>query len=325
VSFKSSKPSFQLSKDPKRNKQYDIILGSILNHSVTVADIAKFGSTMMHKEKLHPHFFGTHSLKINALYLTFFSLQLPYEYTNPKYLHKKITEVEGIEILKLFERRISERIPVEYITEEAYYLGNKFYVNEHVLIPRSLMNTRFTDFLKAVPWENFRVLDLCTGSGCIGITLALLHPKIQVDLSDISKDALNVAAINVKQHGLTERVNCIHSNLFENIHDKYDLIITNPPYVTEREYQAQPAEVKNEPSRALKAGKRWLGPYSSNTHPSQTIFKSKWTVNCRNWVYGIQTVKKYLFKHSLYLVQISIPFWEGITFRYSDWVDRLSR
>lgn len=221
---------------------------------MTVKDIAYFGAKRMCQAKLHPHFFGDHSLKTTALYLTFFALKLPYEYTNPDYLNKEITVNDAEKILQLFEKRISNRIPVEYITNESYYLGNPFYVNEHVLVPRSLMNTRFSDFLKFDQWKNYRVLDLCTGSGCIGISLALLNTKITVDLVDISVEALAVALVNINKYDLHNRVKCIQSDLFQNIQNKYDMIITNPPYVPLREYAQQPPEVKNEPAIALKAG-----------------------------------------------------------------------
>lgn len=224
----------------------------------TVKSIARFGARLMKQAKLHPHFLANHSLKSTALYLTFFALKLPYEYTNPNYLNQKITEADAEYILQLFEERISKRIPAEYITQESYYLERPFYVNEYVLVPRSLMNTRFDDFLKSVEWENYRVLDLCTGSGCIGITLALLHPNITVDLADISAEALAVASLNIQKYNLTHRVTCIQSDLFQNIEKKYDIIISNPPYVPLDEYDQQPPEVKNEPAIALKAGRDGL-------------------------------------------------------------------
>ncbi len=145
-------------------------------------------------------------------------------------------------------------MPVEYITNESYYLGRPFYVNKDVLVPRSLMNTRFSDFLRSAIWKNYRVLDLCTGSGCIGISLALLNDQIRVDLADISNDALAVALVNIKKYGLTSRVKCIQSDLFQDIEDQYDIIISNPPYVPLNEYYQQPIEVRNEPEIALKAG-----------------------------------------------------------------------
>lgn len=241
-------------QNQKRDRQYKDFLETCGNNAVTVDEITRFGAKLMKKAKLHPHFFSDRSFKSIALYLTFFSLSLPYEYKNNTYLNKTITYAEANKILQLFEKRISARIPVEYVTHEAYYLGKPFYVNEHVLVPRSVMNTRFVDFLQMAKWENYRVLDLCTGSGCIGITLALLNPKIQVDLVDISSDALSVALINIKKYSLEDRVKCIQSNLFQNVQGKYDIIISNPPYVSEAEYKYQPAEIKNEPIIALRAG-----------------------------------------------------------------------
>lgn len=245
-------PTF--SQDKKREKIYQLFIASSNQGKMTVKHLARGGCKLMRKAKVHYHFFADHSLYKNALYLALFYLNLPYEYNNRHYLNRKITPSETMGIIKLFERRITERVPVEYITQEAYYLGKKFYVNKHVLVPRSLMSTQFKDFLNKVQWKNYRVLDLCAGSGCVGVTLALLNPNIKVDLVDISHDALAVARINVKNFGLEERVTCIQSDLFENIQEKYDLIITNPPYVTEIEYQQQPLEIKNEPKIALTAG-----------------------------------------------------------------------
>lgn len=212
----------------------------------------------MRKAKLHPHFFANNTLSQTALHLALFGLGLPYEYQNPEYLNQTLTESQTVAILTLIEKRIAQRIPVEYITQEADYLGHTFYVNEHVLVPRSIMSTRFEDFLQLVPWQNYRVLDLCTGSGCIGISLALLNSTIKVDLADISEEALKVAKINITKYALGNRVKTIQSDIFENIHEKYDLIITNPPYVSAKDYQKIPLEFKNEPKLALESGKDGL-------------------------------------------------------------------
>jgi ribosomal protein L3 glutamine methyltransferase len=209
----------------------------------------------MRKAKLHAHFFGNNSLQASAQYLACFTLNLPYEHTNDLLT---LDLPQALSVISVFEHKITNRLPVEYITKEAWYLGHKFYVNEHVLIPRSLMSTRFNDFLNMIPWKNYRVLDLCTGSGCIGISLALLNPHISVDLVDLSLDALDVAVTNIKLHGLEERVRCIHSDLFTNIHGKYDLIISNPPYVSRKEYKKIPPEFKHEPKMALESGKDGL-------------------------------------------------------------------
>jgi len=264
-----------LSKDQKRNKIYHSFLNKCRHSETTVDDIIQMGHSLMRKEKCHPHFFGSNSLLETAHYLALFSLKLPYQVNPSQDLGLKLTEAQALDVIHLFEKRISKKIPVEYITQEAWYLGNKFYVNENVLVPRSIMNTRFMEFLKEIKWENNRVLDLCTGSGCIGITLALLEPNIKVDLVDVSTPALEVARVNINNYGLQNRVQCLQSNLFENIHEKYDLIITNPPYVSTKEYNSSPLEFKNEPKIALESGVEGLdlihqilakARYHLNTH-----------------------------------------------------------
>ncbi len=241
------------SNNKKRQQQYNLLLAACCNNSATVNDVIHCGYRLMRKARLHHHFFRNSLFKI-AEYLTFFSLQLPHEYNNENYLTRLVSEQEALAIIKLFEQRIAERLPVEYLTNESWYLGNRFYVNENVLVPRSVMSERFVDFLNQVTWENFRVLDLCTGSGCIGITLALLNPNIKVDLLDISEKSLEVAKINIKNHSLTDRVQCIQSDLFNHVHHTYDLIISNPPYVSQAEYNASSPEFKNEPKIALESG-----------------------------------------------------------------------
>jgi ribosomal protein L3 glutamine methyltransferase len=238
----------KLSDNDKRNKTYNAFLDLCRTNKATVNDIIHLGYKLMHKENVYHHFFGNHSLMHTAEYLTYFSLKKPLKKWNDK-----ISEDEAIEIIKLFERRIADRLPVAYLTNETTFCGYKFYVNEHVLIPRSIMVTRFHDFLKQTHWQNNRVLDLCTGSGCIGITLALLKSEIDVDLADISIDALVVAQINIDKHMLNDRVRCIQSDLFSSIQNKYDLIISNPPYVSTTEYNASAQEFKMEPKLALEA------------------------------------------------------------------------
>jgi len=240
-----------LSQDRQRNAVYAAMLDSCRLGKATVAQIIAIGHKLMRKAKLHHHYFGDYSLLNTATYLTYYSLEREKSHKNA---NDKITEQEATEIICLFERRIVERIPTPYITNEIYYCGHKFYVNENVLVPRSIMSSRFQDFLNAVTWENNSVLDLCTGSGCIGITLALMKPDVNVDLVDISSNALEVARINVHAHLLNNRVQCIQSDLFENINQQYDLIISNPPYVSISEYEACAEEFKNEPRIALEAG-----------------------------------------------------------------------
>lgn len=244
----------------RREKHYQAMLTLCEQQTVTLNDIVCFGDKLMRRAHLHPHFFGQNSLRDTALALAYFALQLPApgDKPDPQYLSKKINPTEAQKIFTLFEQRIAKRLPVAYITHETWYWGHQFHVNEHVLVPRSIMNTRFADFLNFMQWENKQVLDLCTGSGCIGITLALMDESLQVDLVDISEKALEVAQINVNRYALQSRVHCIQSNLFEQVHKKYDLIITNPPYVSIAEYNASPEEFKNEPKIALESGKDGL-------------------------------------------------------------------
>jgi ribosomal protein L3 glutamine methyltransferase len=242
-----------LSENPDRNITYNIFLESCQAKTATVNDIIHLGFTLMTKEKVYHHYFGDHSLFTTAEYLTYHALKNSF-----KKLSDKISSTEALEIIKLFERRISERIPVAYITNETYFCGYKFYVNENVLVPRSIMISRFHDFLGQIKWDNNQVLDLCTGSGCIGITLALLNKDIMIDLVDISAAALEVAQINISNYDLNQRVKCIQSDLFSNVQKKYDLIITNPPYVSTSDYLNSEAEFKSEPKLALEAGEDGL-------------------------------------------------------------------
>jgi ribosomal protein L3 glutamine methyltransferase len=249
-----------ISAIPEREVAYKKLLSV---SPIVLDNVVRFGARLMKKAGVHRHFFGKNSFWHNlmgtstvlptAQYLALHALGLPKD-NYASYANHVITHNEAFQIMCLFERRISERIPTEYISNEARYLNRDFYVNEHVLVPRSLMSARFADFLQEVEWHNYKVLDLCCGSGCIGISLALLNPNIEVHLSDISHEALKVAKYNVNKFALTNRVQCIQGNLFENISDRYDLIISNPPYVAPQEYQGCPSELKNEPKIALVSG-----------------------------------------------------------------------
>lgn len=153
---------------------------------------------------------------------------------------------------KLFNARISTRKPLAYLLKEAWFCGLSFYVDERVLVPRSpfaeLIDNRFEPLLTKAPR---RILDLCTGGGCIGIACALAFPEAEVVLSDISADALEVARINVEKHGLQQRVQLVQSDLFANIAGTFDLIVSNPPYVGIDEYRELPDEYLREPQLGL--------------------------------------------------------------------------
>lgn len=156
------------------------------------------------------------------------------------------------EIDNLLARRISERIPLAYLLKEAWFAGYRFYVDERVLVPRSpiaeLIGNRFEPVLATTPGT---ILDLCCGSGCIGIACAMAFPESRVVLADISADALAVADINVRRFGLEDRVSLVQSDLLEAIDERFDLIVTNPPYVAEAEYRDLPEEYHREPAFGL--------------------------------------------------------------------------
>ena len=168
----------------------------------------------------------------------------------------RLTPSEKETLVQLVLARIQQRVPVAYLTNSAWFCGHEFYVDERTIIPRSpisaLIQDRFKGLLDAVPQ---RILDLCTGSGCIAIACAYAFPEAEVDAVDLSFDALNVAEINIERHQLAHRVFPIQSDLFANIEgQKYDLIVTNPPYVDEEDLAEMPEEFHFEPELALGSG-----------------------------------------------------------------------
>ena len=190
-----------------------------------------------------------------SLQLVLGGLQLPLDLPTELF-PSRLTPSEKETLVQLVLARIQQRVPVAYLTNSAWFCGHEFYVDERTIIPRSpisaLIQNRFEGLLDAVPQ---RILDLCTGSGCIAIACAYAFPEAEVDAVDLSFDALNVAEINIERHQLAHRVFPIQSDLFANIAgQKYDLIVTNPPYVDEEDLAEMPEEFHCEPELALGSG-----------------------------------------------------------------------
>ena len=230
--------------------------------NITVGDMIRWGLSQMRKANVDYLDFGNPDLSLTACYLTFFALNLPYDYKNPIYLNGKLHKDEVSAVKDIFNKRIKERLPTPYITNECWFgplsPQPKFYINEDVFVPRSPFVHYLKDFMQEITWTNHKVLDLCTGSGVMGIILALINPNIQVELADICPKALKVAQININNHNLEKRVKCIQSNLFNSIKNKYDFIITVPPQLSVKEYKNIPVESFHEPELSLRSGKDGL-------------------------------------------------------------------
>ena len=200
---------------------------------------------------------GTTNAYDEAVYLLLHALHLPPDRLEP-FLDARLTQAERTQLAQVFERRIVERVPAAYLTHEAWLGEFRFHVDERVIIPRSFIADLLPDGLAPFIGDSARVtstLDLCTGSGCLAILLAHAYPNADVDAADLSSDALAVAQRNVSEYGLADRVNLIRSDLFDNLPEKsYDLIISNPPYVTAVAMEALPAEYRHEPAIALEGG-----------------------------------------------------------------------
>lgn len=186
-------------------------------------------------------------------------LQLPLDIPTDLY-EGRLTQSERQRVITLLIARLGQRIPTAYLINSAWFCGLEFYVDERVLIPRSpigeLIQNRFAGLIRREPK---RILDMCTGSGCIAIACADYFSEAEVDAVDLSVDALNIAEFNIERHHMTERVFPLQSDLFEQLpQEQYDLIVTNPPYVDQEDIDDMPAEFHHEPMMALEAGQDGL-------------------------------------------------------------------
>lgn len=226
----------------------------ICSDLISVRDFIRWGASQFNQAKV---FFGhgTDNAWDEASQLVLHALHLMMP-VDPQWLDARLTMVERQAVVALLQRRIQERIPAAYLTGQAWFAGLPFTVNERVLVPRSpigeLIERGFAPWLTTEPEY---ILDLCTGSGCIGIACAYAFPDAAVDLSDISQDALAVAQGNIDAHELSHRVRALESDLFSALPElRYDLIVSNPPYVDQEDLASMPAEFHAEPVLGLASG-----------------------------------------------------------------------
>jgi ribosomal protein L3 glutamine methyltransferase len=229
---------------------------TLADELVTLHDLLRYAITAMGRaEVAHGHGFPDASAE--AGYLLAWYFKLPYDAVG-EHLGARATRQERAAFVRLLERRVSERVPAPYLTGEAWLGEYRFRVDPRVLIPRSFIASLLLEGL--APWvpepEGIaRALDLCTGSGCLAILLAHAFPDARVDGADLSGDALDVAATNVADHGLEDRLRLVQSDVFSGLGDaRYDLIVSNPPYVNAPSMAALPPEYRHEPEVALAAG-----------------------------------------------------------------------
>jgi ribosomal protein L3 glutamine methyltransferase len=238
--------------------QIPIGLPSVLSLT-TITDLIRWGASRFNEAGLHfGH--GTDNAIDEAAALVMHVLHLPPD-LHPSWLQSHVTAEEREQIIRLIGRRIDERLPLPYLTGEAWFAGLCFHVNRHVLVPRSpiaeLIEQDFGPWLDTNRLK--RVLDLCCGSGCIGIATAVHHPSCRVDLVDISPQALDICRENAQLHDVEDRLEVIQSDLFSALPEaRYDLILSNPPYVGSREMANLPAEYRHEPGLALQAQEEGL-------------------------------------------------------------------
>ena len=230
------------------------------NELSTLRDLMRFSVSRFTEAKL---FFGhgTDNAWDEAAYLLLHTLHLPIDRLDP-FMDARLTSDERAAALGMVERRIKERLPAAYLTNEAWLGDYRFYVDERVIVPRShiaeLLREQFSPWIED-PWAVSRVLDLCTGSACLAILAAEAFPEALIDAVDLSSDALAVAQRNVDDYGLGARLKLIQSDAFASIQgQRYDVILSNPPYVNSESMAALPEEYRREPQLALASGEDGL-------------------------------------------------------------------
>ncbi len=229
----------------------------LTNHPfTTLRDVLRYAVSRFNAAKL---FFGHGSSNVldEAAYLMLHTLHLPLDHLET-YLDAHLLPEEIAQLLKVIERRSTDRVPAAYITNEAWLGTYQFFVDERVIVPRSFIAELIPGFLS--PWVQdpdaiTDILELCTGSGCLPIMLADAFTEAHVDTADISAQALEVAKINVASYGLEDRISLFESDLYSKVpNKKYQLIVSNPPYVNSTSMSKLPQEYLHEPQIALGGG-----------------------------------------------------------------------
>ena len=227
----------------------------VITTLISIRDYIRWGASRFAEHQVFLGH-GTVTPLDEAAAIVLHTLHQPYDLANT-YLDSVLTVPERQAVLNLIERRIKERKPSAYLTNEAIFAGLSFYVDERVLVPRSPIAELIAERFE--PWVDedqvFNILDLCTGSACIAIACAYAFPEAQVDAVELSDDALAVAQINIENHDMTEQVALFQSDLFESLPVKpYDIIVSNPPYVAIDEWESLPPEFHAEPEMGFTGG-----------------------------------------------------------------------
>ena len=231
----------------------------IIDQLTTMGDFVRWGASRFNETGLtFGH--GIDNALDEAFHLVTHALHLPHDIP-PYMIETTLIRDERVVVFELLQKRVTSRLPAPYLTNEAWFAGLPFYVDERVLIPRSpiaeLIEAGFEPWVDASRVDD--ILDLCTGSGCIAIASALVYPHARVDATDLSADALQVAQKNVERHQVMDQLSLFEGDLFQGLKDRqYDVIVSNPPYVDAEDMAALTEEYHHEPAFALAAGEDGL-------------------------------------------------------------------